>query len=301
MTNDLPIINSNSQLDDNTPVGADCKLKAGLYVVATPIGNLKDITLRALEVLEAADVVMCEDTRVTDKLLRKFGLKAKMYPYNDYNGDKIRPKVMDKLAEGKVVALVSDAGTPLISDPGYKLVKEVQDEGYYVTTLPGASSVIAALTLAGLPTNRFVFEGFLPPKQKARAEALHNLKTIDGTLVLLERASRVPALLPELLEILGDREIAVARELTKTFEEVLRRPISEMIAYYADAEAPRGEVVLVIAPPHEDENNEQDLDDLLKKTMSEMRMKEAVAVVAEQLGMQKKQVYARALELKDES
>ncbi len=279
---------------------SNCKLKAGLYIVATPIGNLKDITLRALEVLQSADIVVCEDTRVTNKLLSHYGIKAKMFAYNDHNAGKVRPKILEQIAQGQSVALVSDAGTPMISDPGYKLINDIYEREYYVTTLPGASSVLAALTLAGLPTNRFLFEGFLPTKTTARKEVLQNIKHINTTIVFLERASRVAEVLVDILSVLGNREVAIAREITKSYEEVIKNTASELIEYLKTRDELKGEVVLVIGPPEQKAFSQSDIDHMLRNAMQDMRIKEAAAMVAENVDIPKKQLYARALELKNE-
>lgn len=270
---------------------------AGLYVVATPIGNLRDITLRALDVLGMADAILCEDTRVSAKLLSHYAIKAPLISYHDHNGELRRPQVMALLQEGKRVALISDAGTPLISDPGYKLVKEVREAGYYVSVLPGASSVLAALCLAGLPTNAFHFAGFLPPKQQALAEALCGLARIPSTLVVFESAKRLEETCRAMLAAFGDREVAVARELTKMFEEVKKARLSELAAHYETHGAPKGEVVMVIAPP-ENEAPAQDMAALLATLLQTHSLKEAAQIAAEQTGRPRKEAYAIALTLK---
>lgn len=278
---------------------AASKLEAGLYIVATPIGNLGDITKRALEVLEAADIIACEDTRITHRLLDAYGVKASMLAYNDGNGEKVRPQLLQRLEEGASLALVSDAGTPLISDPGYKLVRESAERGIRITTLPGASSVMAALTLSGLPTNRFLFEGFLPVKTQGRKEALAVLKGIPATLVFFERGSRVGATLADMLEVFGDREAAVVREITKSFEEAVRGRLSELTERFTKEEA-RGEIVIVVGPPLETDASPEELDKTLRTLLKDHSVKDASALAATALGLPKKQVYQRALELKDE-
>lgn len=267
----------------------------GLYIVATPIGNLGDITLRALETLKAADVIVCEDTRVTGKLLSHFGILKPTWSYNDHNARSRRPRILEALEEGKRVALVSDAGTPLISDPGYKLVREALAAGYYVTTLPGASSVMAALCLAGLPTDRFFFAGFLPAKATACKKTIAELKTVPATLVMFESARRLPHTLKLLAEELGVREAAVVREITKLFEETRRAPLAGLAAHYEKEGEPKGEVVIVIAPPQEEAPPAAELDALLQRLLKTHSLKEAVAVAAEQTGLARKDVYARAL------
>ncbi len=280
---------------------ATSKPEAGLYIVATPIGNLKDITLRALETLRGVDAIACEDTRVTNRLLSHYGIKASMVAYNDANGAKVRPQLLRRLAEGQSLALVSDAGTPLISDPGYKLVREAREQGSHITTLPGASSVMGALTLAGLPTNRFLFEGFLPAKQQARTEALRAISNVDATLVFFERASRVPVVLADMLEVLGDREVALVREITKSFEETVHGQLSGLIARYGKGEEIRGEVVLVLAPPSEATQaraGDAVLDERLAVLLREYSVKDVAALAAEEFGIHRKQAYQRALEIK---
>lgn len=276
------------------------KLAAGLYVVATPIGNLRDITLRALDTLKSAALVLCEDTRVTGKLMNHFGLKATLAAYHDHNAARMRPKVMEALADGAAVALVSDAGTPLISDPGYKLVREAVAQGHAVFTVPGASSITAALAVTGLPTDRFLFLGFLPPKSAARRRAIAEAATVDASLVLLEAPARLAATLADLAELLGPREAAVARELTKLYEEVRRAPLDALAADYAREGPPKGEIVVVVAPPGEREApSAGDLERALAAAFDEgASVKEAVAQVCALTGAPRRDVYARALALK---
>ena len=270
---------------------------AGLYIVATPIGNLRDITLRALDILTLADVVLCEDTRVSGKLMSHYGLDKKLLSYHDHNGELRRPQVLGLLAEGKRVALISDAGTPLISDPGYKLVRDVRAAGYYVSVAPGASSVMAALCLAGLPTDAFHFVGFLPPKKQAMDKALRALAKLQATLVVFESAKRLDDTCAAMLNALGDREVAVVREITKMFEETRKEKLSALIEYYAANGLPKGEVVMVVAPPSE-EMEEQDVAALLTKLLATHSLKEAAQIAAEQTGRPRKEVYAIALTLK---
>src|SRR5262245_65299997 len=224
-------------------------LPAGLYLVATPIGNLRDITVRALEVLAAADLIACEDTRVTRKLLDRYGIATSLTPYHEHNAAEARPKLIARLADGAAIALVSDAGTPLVSDPGYKLVREARAAGASVTALPGASAVLAALTLSALPTDRFFFEGFLPAKEAARRARIAELKRIPATLVLFETGPRVADALADLAAGLGPREAAVCRELTKFYEEVRRGDLATLAREAAQTGEPRGEMVIVVAPP----------------------------------------------------
>jgi 16S rRNA (cytidine1402-2'-O)-methyltransferase len=272
------------------------KLPPGLHIVATPIGNLGDITVRAAEVLRAADLILAEDKRVTAKLLAHIGAKTRMQAYHDHSSEADRDAILARLA-GEAVALVSDAGTPLISDPGYKLVRAAREAGLAVHTLPGPSAVIAALTLAGLPTDRFLFAGFLPPKAKARADAIAELAGLRATLVFYEGGSRVADCLAALHEGLGDREAAVVREISKLHEECLTGTLSELTAQVA-ARPPRGEIVIVVGPPAEaPAASDADLDAALLAAMAESSPSRAAADVAARLGVPRKRAYARALEL----
>src|SRR5215470_10349058 len=223
-------------------------LPRGLYIVATPIGHLGDVTLRALETLAAADLIACEDTRVTARLLERYGIRTPLTPYHDHNAETARPKILARIRDGAAVALVSDAGTPLVSDPGYRLVRAVLDMGAAVTAVPGASAVLAALGVAGLPTDRFFFEGFLPPKDAARRARIAELARIPATLVLFETGPRIAATLADLAEGLGDRDAAICRELTKLHEEVRRGALAALAAHYAAGGETRGEFVVVVAP-----------------------------------------------------
>jgi 16S rRNA (cytidine1402-2'-O)-methyltransferase len=272
-------------------------LLAGLYIVATPIGNLRDITLRALETLAAADLVACEDTRVTRKLLDHYGIAAAMTPYHEHNAAAARPKLLARLAAGEAIALVSDAGTPLISDPGFRLVIGAREAGHSVFALPGASSVLAALTVSGLPTDRFFFEGFLPSKPGQRRARIAELAAIPATLVLFEAGSRIVASLTDLAEAFGDRAAAVCRELTKLHEEVRTAPLSAL-AQEADVLETRGEFVIVIAPPSEPAaSSDDDVDDLLREALARLTVKDAVAEIALATGRHRRDVYQRALEI----
>jgi 16S rRNA (cytidine1402-2'-O)-methyltransferase len=273
------------------------RAKAGLYLVATPIGNLGDITLRALEVLAGADVIACEDTRVTRKLADRFGIETSLTPYHDHNAAAARPKLMARLAAGEAVALVSDAGTPLISDPGYRLVREAQDLGFPVVAVPGASSVLTALSVAGLPTDRFFFEGFLPPKQGARQKRIAALAPMPATLVLFESGPRIAEALADLATGLGERPAAICRELTKLHEEVRRGTLADLAGDYAAGAESRGEFVVVVAPPPEEETAPAEVDDLLRRALTRVSVKDAVGEVALATGKPKREVYQRALEL----
>ena len=274
------------------------KAAAGLHVVATPIGNLGDITLRALETLAAVDLIACEDTRVTRRLTERYGIAADLVPYHEHNAATARPKLMERLAQGASIALVSDAGTPLISDPGFKLVREARAAGHAVMALPGPSSVLTALSVAALPTDRFFFEGFLPAKQTARRARLRELAPIEATLVLFESGSRVQETLHDLGMIMGTREAAICRELTKLHEEVTRAPLVELAEKAAELET-RGEFVLVIGPPAADAQvmSEEALDDLLRGQLATSSVKDAVAHAVELSGRPRREVYARALGL----
>ena len=272
-------------------------LQPGLYIVATPIGNLGDITARAADLLRRADLVLAEDKRVSARLLAHVGASVPMRTYNDHSDAADRAAVVARLGQ-EVVALVSDAGTPLISDPGYKLVREAREAGHHVVTLPGPCAAIAALTLAGLPTDRFLFLGFLPPKEKARADAIAELAAIRATLVLYESGPRLAATLAALALGLGERDAAVARELTKLHEECVTGTLAELAARYSDA-PPRGEIVVVVAPPPAaPEPSADDLDQALKAALAAGDSpSRAAASVAQQLGIRRKLAYERALEL----
>ncbi len=276
------------------------RLAPGLYVVATPIGHLGDITLRALEVLAAADVIACEDTRVTRKLTDRYGIETPLTPYHDHNAAVARPKLMARLASGAAIALVSDAGTPLISDPGYKLVRAAREAGHGVTAVPGSSAVMAALAVAGLATDRFFFEGFLPAKSGARRARIAEIAAIPATLVLFETGPRLAAALEDLAAGFGSREAAICRELTKLYEEVRRADLSTLARDYADRDAPRGEIVIVIGPPVQTQPQPGDIDRLLRDALGRTSVKDAVAEVAQASGMPRRDVYQRALALAKE-
>jgi 16S rRNA (cytidine1402-2'-O)-methyltransferase len=283
-----------------SPFGAAieaAKAEGGLYLVATPIGNLGDISLRALELLAGADVIACEDTRVTSKLTGRYGIKTPLTPYHEHNAGEARPKILARLAAGEAVALVSDAGTPLISDPGYKLMREAAEAGYPVTALPGASAVLGALNVAGLPTDRFFFEGFLPPKQAGRQKRIAELITIPATLIFFESGPRLAAALSDLAAGLGPRVAAICRELTKLHEEVRRGDLETLAQDYAAGAETRGEIVIVVAPPADDDGTTDDLDDLLRRALARVSVKDAVGEVALATGRPRREVYQRALEL----
>ena len=277
------------------------KAAPGLHLVATPIGNLGDITLRALETLAGVDIVACEDTRITHRLMERYVIAASLTPYHEHNAASARPKILEKLSQGLSVALVSDAGTPLISDPGFKLVREVCAAGHDVIALPGPSSVLAALSVAALPTDRFFFEGFLPPKQGARRARLSELARINATLVMFESGSRVQESLQDIALGMGERDAAICREMTKLHEDVRRATVSEL-ATRADELETRGEFVLVIGPPPENSGEMSDaaLDDLLRASLKHDSVKDAVAGAMEVSNRPRRDIYARALELAKE-
>ena len=274
----------------------DQSLPPGLYIVATPIGNLGDMTSRAADTLRGVDYILAEDKRVTAKLLAHIGAKAPMTAYHDHSDDKLRERILADLAT-KSVALVSDAGTPLISDPGYKLVRAARQAGHAVHTLPGPCAAIAALTLAGLPTDRFLFVGFLPAKAKARSEAIAEVASVRASLVLYESGPRLGDSLGALCDSLGDREAAVTREISKLHEETVSGTLTELTERYADT-PPRGEIVIVVAPPPEREAaSDDELDQALRAALANMTPSRAAADVAASLGVPRKRAYARALEL----
>lgn len=271
----------------------------GLYIVATPIGNLGDISARAAAVLARADLIAAEDTRVTAKLLSHLGLRVKMTPYHDHSDERARADLVARMAD-EVVVLVSDAGTPLISDPGYKLVRDARAAGRHVTTLPGPCAAIAAITLSGLPSDRFLFAGFLPNKAKARADTIAEFAGLRATLVFYESGPRLAAALAALADGLGNRDAAVVREITKLYEECVAGPLAELAVRYADA-PPKGEIVIVVAPPADDgaeEADEATVDAALRDALADQPVAKAAKAIAKRFGRDRHAVYARALELK---
>lgn len=276
-------------------------LEPALYIVSTPIGNLSDITVRALETLAAADVIACEDTRVTRVLLDRYGIRRKLAAYHEHNAASAGPRLLADLTGGKAVALVSDAGTPLVSDPGYRLVGEAVAAGIRVVPIPGASAVLAALSASTLPSDAFLFAGFLPVKDGQRRTRLEALKAMPATLVFYESPHRLPESLVAMRDALGaDRQAAVARELTKTFEEFRRGSLSELAAHYAEAGSPKGEVVVCVAPPgEEDAASPEDLDRLLLSLAAELPASKAAGEAARMTGSPKQDLYRRLLELKE--
>ena len=275
------------------------ELAPGLYVVATPIGNAEDITLRALKMLRAVDVIACEDTRVSAKLLSRHGITTTRLAYHEHNAERMRPLLLARIETGAAIALISDAGTPLVSDPGFKLVREALGRGIRVTAAPGPSAPLAALVLAGLPTERFFFAGFLPAKEVARRRALGELMAVPATLVFLESAPRLAASLADMAEVFGDRPAAVARELTKLHEEVRRDRLAALAAHFRDCGPPKGELVVLVGPPDAAASivAEDEVDAALAAALAGMSVKDASAAVAAATGLPRRRVYARALAL----
>lgn len=275
-------------------------LDPGLYVIATPIGNLRDMTLRAIDTLRAADEVLAEDTRVARRLLDAHDIRAKVSPYHDHNGAKRRPEILEKLENGAAIALISDAGTPMVSDPGWKLSRDALDAGHRVFPLPGPSALLAGLVASGLPSDRFMFCGFLPPKPGPRRSAAKALAKVPATLVFYESGPRLAASLSDLSEALGGtRETAICRELTKLFEETRRGTLSELAHHYAERGAPKGEIVLLVGPPEALKVSEEDLDRALIDALMTQSVKQAASEISELFGLPKRDVYQRALALKD--
>ncbi|MDB5593770.1 MAG: rsmI [Hyphomicrobiales bacterium] len=302
MTNDTRARPRESGPASFTALGLRAEAEAispGLHVVATPIGNLRDISLRALSTLAAADAILAEDTRVTKVLLAHYGISTPLVAYHEHNAAVVRPHLLARLASGAALALVSDAGTPLVSDPGFKLVADAVAQGTPITAVPGASAVLAALVVAGLPTDRFFFEGFLPGKSGARRQRIAELAAIPGTLVFFESARRLAETLTDLAAVLGPRESAIARELTKHFETVRRGSLPDLAAALIAEGPPRGEIVLLVGPPGEidPEAGVADLDSRLRAAMSRHSLKDAASVVAAESGIPRRRVYARAIEL----
>lgn len=274
------------------------KYLSGLYIVSTPIGNSKDITLRALSILRRANLVACEDTRVTAKLFAIHEITAPLMSYHDYNADQARPRLIAALKQGQIVALVSDAGTPLISDPGYKLIKMCFEEGIYVTCAPGPCSVIAALTLSALPTNSFYFAGFPPAKSSARQEFFSTLSGVPGTLIFFESARRLKESLSDMGKVLGNRTAVVARELTKKFEEIRRDSLDVLVDFYSAHGPPKGEVIVLLDAGQSHVSTDQDLDALLKIVLAQKSLRDAVELVTATTGLQRRKIYDRALFIK---
>ena len=279
------------------PPPKDQDLAPGLYIVATPIGNLRDITLRALDVLAQADLVLAEDTRVTGKLLSAYGLKKPLERYDEHAAERARPKILAVLAKGGRVALVSDAGTPLVSDPGYRLVNEVLEAGANVWPIPGASALLAALTVSGLPTDRFMFVGFPPTKSLARKSFFADLAASRATLIFYEGGPRLAASLADMAQAFGPRPASVSRELTKLFETTIRGPL-DVLAADPRLDSPKGEIVVLVGPAQQEAATEADADAALSEALTRMGPSEAAAQVAKALGLDRRSLYRRALELK---
>ncbi len=285
---------------DKPEAGRPAALAPGLYVTATPIGNAADISARALEVLAGVDVIACEDTRVSAPLLKRYGIATPLTPYHDHNAARVRPRLLRRLQDGGRVALISDAGTPLVSDPGYRLVREAGAGGIAVFAIPGPCAAIAALMVAGLPTDRFLFAGFLPSRAAARRRALTELAGQSSTLVFYESARRLAASLADMAAALGPREAVVARELTKRHEELRRGPLDVLAAAYTDQPAPKGEVVIVVGPPPlRAVAGDDEVDRALVAALANLSVREAVAAVTYITGRPRREIYARALALAD--
>jgi 16S rRNA (cytidine1402-2'-O)-methyltransferase len=279
------------------PALNDAPLAPGLYIVATPIGNLRDVTLRALDVLAGADLILAEDTRVSSKLMAAYGLKKRLERYDEHAAERARPRILRRLAEGGRVALVSDAGTPLISDPGYRLVREAIEQGGAVIPIPGASAGIAALSVAGLPTDRFLFAGFTPPKSAARRALFFELAPLRASLVFYEGASRLGASLADMAAVFGPREAVVARELTKLHETLARGTLDRLAADPA-LKAPKGEIVVMVAPGVAAAASAEDADAALREALARLGPAEAASEVAGALGLNRRDLYRRALAIK---
>ncbi len=292
-----------AQASDERALRKPSPVSPGLHIVATPIGNMRDITLRALDVLHAAELIACEDTRVFAKLARHYGISAPTIAYSDATREAAEPRILRALRDGKRVALVSDAGMPLISDPGYRLVRAALAGGHPVTSAPGASAVPMALALSGLPTDRFFFAGFLPAKPGERRRAIAEAGLVPSTLVFFEAPHRLAESLADLAELLGPRPAAVARELTKLFEEVRRAPLDQLAAHYAAHPGIKGEIAIVVGPPGEGAAAaaSEVLDEALQAAMKGASVKDAAAEVSARLGLRRREVYARALQLKREA
>lgn len=276
-------------------------LRNGLYIIATPIGNLQDISVRAVQILDEAEIIACEDTRIAKKLFTLLGLSLskKFIKYEDHCEEEKAQELIDLINQNHAVALISDAGSPLISDPGYKLVRQCRLQDIYVTAVPGACAVITALQLSGLPTNRFMFAGFIPNKDKARADLFKELKDIDTTLVFYETAPRLLKTLAQMAEIYARRETAVCRELTKIYEKTVSGSAEELIKYFTQ-NPPRGEFVIMVAPPVKKDADIENIRDILRRRLKETSLKTAVKEVCTAYNLNKNEVYALALELKDE-
>ncbi|MAZ75928.1 MAG: 16S rRNA (cytidine(1402)-2'-O)-methyltransferase [Micavibrio sp.] len=272
-------------------------LKPGLYLVATPIGNLRDITFRALDTLSSVDLIICEDTRITGKLLRAYGFKKPMQIYNDHSSDHQRENIIKAVQSGQAIAVLSDAGTPMVSDPGYKLVRLAIENDQFVTSIPGPSAALSGIQLSGLPTNQFSFMGFMPPKSGARISALGVWADTPGSLIIYETGPRLEDSLKDMAQVFGNREAAVTRELTKLYEEVRRGTLEELSVYYKENGAPKGEIVVVIAPKGEVEVSGESLEKQIQKALETMSVRDAAEMVAKATGKPKRAIYTLALKL----
>ncbi len=281
----------------NAPTPQSIPMKPGFYLVATPIGNLRDITFRALDVLSSVDLIICEDTRVTGKLMSAYGFKKKMHVYNDHSTDEQREYLTDKVSNGEAIAVLSDAGTPLVSDPGYKLVRMAIEKELYVTSVPGPNAALSALQLSGLATDQFSFLGFLPSKTVARQKILQKWTEIESTLIFYETGPRLVESLQDMAEVLGDRDAAVMRELTKMYEETRRGSLSELIEHYSNKGAPKGEIVVTLGAPKEIEISSDSIEQQLTKALSTMSVRDAAEMVSKATGKPKKAIYTLALKL----
>ena len=275
------------------------ELKPGLYIVSLPIGNAKDITLRAIDCLQNVDEIYCEDTRVTNKILSIYKINRGLKNYHDHNGEKVRPQIIKKVKDGKSIALVSDAGTPLISDPGYKLVSELRDNNLYITAVPGVSSPITALTLSGLPTNNFYFLGFLPTKIQPRRNLLEDVKRLKTTIIIFETANKINKTLKDLINILGNRKIAICREMTKKFEEIITGNI-EYVAKEIALKKLKGEIVIVLYSDKQ-KDEEINLEEIINSFKGEYRPSELAKIISDQTGFSKNIIYNKIIKLKEEN
>lgn len=291
----------NDAAEETPPADALCEpgLASGLYLIATPIGNLDDITLRALAVLRSADRIFCEDTRVSKKLLARYGIARALEIYHDHNAEEVRPIILEALRQGARVALISDAGTPLVSDPGFKLVRAALGEGLPVTAAPGPSAAVTALILSGLPPDAFLFAGFLPPRQVARRQALKRWAAVDATLIFFESTRRLPESLADMAEVFGDRPVAVARELTKLHEEVRRGRLAELAEHYQKTGPPRGEAVVIVGQPERGEPDFAEVDTLMRSALATLGVRDAVAKLAQETGLPRNELYRRALAIRN--
>lgn len=275
-------------------------LQSGLYLVSTPIGNLRDMTYRAVDVLGQVDLVLCEDSRVSGKLLKAYAISTPLKVYNDHSDEGLRKQILSRVSNGEAIALISDAGTPLVSDPGFKLVRDSLDLGLNVVPVPGANAPLTALQLSGMPSDKFSFLGFLPTKSRARKTVLASWAEVSSSLIVFERGSRLQDTLQGALEALGNRPVAVVREMTKLYEESRRGDIEELLHYYEQEGHPKGEIVIVFGPPEEKQYSEDELVLLIKEALSEYRVKDAAAKVAKLTGVSKHDLYELALAIKAE-